>query len=223
VKTPLPKRQWGFILGLIVLLGSLLRFTGLENQSLWNDELSSWTRSNQPNYSSVIEKGVLSEAHPPGYHTLLYLVIRNGGDSETALRLPSAIFGILSIVMIFFLGRRLYSAEEGLVAAAFMACLWTPVFYSQEARTYSAVLMLSLLATYYWVGLVRYFLGPRKWSWFDGAGYGFSSILLSYFHYFGLMLVCLQGLALGLSVISKPRRFSHAFFVYFPVILAFLP
>jgi len=42
---------------LILSFGSFLRFYGLSNQSLWNDELSSWSRSNYENLTEVIKKG----------------------------------------------------------------------------------------------------------------------------------------------------------------------
>ena len=47
---------------------------GLDNQSLWLDELSSQVRSNQKNLSEVINRNVRSDLHPPGYQILLYFV-----------------------------------------------------------------------------------------------------------------------------------------------------
>ena len=46
------------LLGAIVIAGSVLRFYGLDAQSLWNDELSSWRQSHQTTISAVIENGV---------------------------------------------------------------------------------------------------------------------------------------------------------------------
>jgi hypothetical protein len=53
-------------LTLILILGlaCLLRFYGLSNQSLWNDELSSWARSNYSDFTSVIKNGVMTDVHP---------------------------------------------------------------------------------------------------------------------------------------------------------------
>jgi hypothetical protein len=55
------------LLGAIVLGGSALRFYGLDAQSLWNDELSSWRQSHQETISAVIEHGVRPTPHPPAY------------------------------------------------------------------------------------------------------------------------------------------------------------
>jgi mannosyltransferase len=66
------------------------------------------------------------------------------------LRLPSALAGWLCIPAIYLLGKRLYSGREGLMAALFVAVLWAPIYYSQEARPYSMLILLSILNSYFW-------------------------------------------------------------------------
>src|SRR5215213_5314786 len=103
----------------IVLLAASLRFYGLEIQSLWNDELFSWDDANRESLYRVVD-GVLigeQEIHPPGYFIFLYFVEKYLGESEWALRLPSAVAGLLSVLAIYLLGCRLYSRREGLIAA----------------------------------------------------------------------------------------------------------
>lgn len=138
------------IFSLILSLGSALRFYGLDHESLENDELASWVEIHHENLGSMIE-GLRYGMSPPLYHILLYFVIKHFGDSEVALRIPSAVSGVLSIIVIFFLGRHLYSEKEGLMAAGLTALLWCPVYYSQEARVYSLLLLFTLLSTYLWI------------------------------------------------------------------------
>ena len=82
--------QTRLVLLAIVALAAVLRVSGLEVQSLWNDELSSWYRSHYATLGEVIARGVVSDVHPPGFQILLYFVEQTLGNSEWALRLPSA-------------------------------------------------------------------------------------------------------------------------------------
>jgi len=207
----------------IIILGSLLRFYGLDNQSLWNDELASQFKSNQTNLSEVINIGVRHDVHPPGYHILLYFVEKYIGDSESVLRLPSAISGALSIFIIFLLGVRLYSYKEGLIASMLIAVSWCPIFYSQEARSYSLLLLFSLLATYFWIVLIKALDEESKLSCYSTVGYIIFSIILCYLHYFGLYLIGLQGLATLLFFILKRKKLIPIILVYFIIVIFYVP
>jgi uncharacterized membrane protein len=109
----------------IMLLGAVLRFYGLGFQSLWSDELASWDFSNRETISQVIG-GVRSDDHPPLYSLILRFTQWIFGDSEWALRFPSAFAGWLCIPAIYLLGKRLYSESEGIKAALFLAVFWAP-------------------------------------------------------------------------------------------------
>ncbi|MGQ9618846.1 MAG: hypothetical protein ACUVUG_07815, partial [Candidatus Aminicenantia bacterium] len=63
------------VLFLIILAGSFLRFFRIERDSLWNDELASWTISSKGSLNEVI-KDCISDVHPPGYQILLYYFIK---------------------------------------------------------------------------------------------------------------------------------------------------
>ncbi|MBW2494473.1 MAG: hypothetical protein JRE43_06945, partial [Deltaproteobacteria bacterium] len=79
------------VLGGIILVGALLRFYGLGAQSLWSDELASWRQSHQASIADVIEVGVRPTPYPPAFQILLFFVEKHVGESEIALRVPSAI------------------------------------------------------------------------------------------------------------------------------------
>ena len=93
----------------LLVVGGFLRFYALDAQSLWNDELSTWAQSHQESIADVIEKGVRPTPSPPGFQILIYYVERFIGESEIALRLPSAVAGVFAIVAMFSLAQRVYS------------------------------------------------------------------------------------------------------------------
>ncbi|HSE84070.1 MAG TPA: glycosyltransferase family 39 protein [Thermodesulfobacteriota bacterium] len=57
------------------------------------------------------------------YTNLVALSFRLFGLNEFAARLPSAIFGTLSIVLVFFIGKNFFGAASGLIAAFMMTCI----------------------------------------------------------------------------------------------------
>ena len=210
------------LLPLIILVGSLLRVPSLEHESLWFDELASWFRSNSPDLGTVLESfgGTFQS---PGFETLLFFVQKYLGDSEFALRFPSAVAGVLAIPMIYLLAAQLYSPGEGLIAAALMAVGWCPIYYSQEARAYSLLLLFSILTFHLWISMMRAFRRGDSPSYRTMGLYLFSATACAYLHYFGLYLVALQGLAAGAILVRKPETLLKIIVIYLAVALLYLP
>lgn len=138
----LRSRRDSLFLILVLISGTALRLTRLGYQSEWNDEA----------LSVVIAKGSLYQIltnqfqtrHPPGYYLLLHFWLNLFGDSDFALRLLSAIAGILSIYVIYLLGETLFSHKTGLWAAAITASMPYHLYYSQEIRAYSLLFFLTV-------------------------------------------------------------------------------
>ena len=221
----LRKHRTALALFAALLLAGSLRFYGLEIQSLWNDELLSWDSANRRTLYEVIG-GLLSveqEVHPPGYFVFLYFIEEYFGESEWVLRFPSAVAGVLSVLVIYLLGRRLYSRREGLIAALLMAVLWAPVYHSQEVRMYSLLLLFTLLATFFWVSVVRALEHESRVPIYAMFGYVLSAAVASYLHYFGLYLIGLQGLWATLLFVGRLRALGYIVLVYALVLLLYLP
>jgi mannosyltransferase len=207
----------------ILILGSVLRFYGLGDESLWNDELNAWRRSSYDDLAAVINRGVREDVHPPGPDVLLHFVQKHLGDSEWALRFPAAVAGTLSIFMLFLVGARLYSYREGLIASASLAVLSFPIYYSQEARPYSMLLLFTLLATYLWLFLLKALEDganpPRSVS----LGYVAAAVVCIYLHYLGLYLVALQGLGALAVSIWKRHGLRRTILIYGLILASYVP
>jgi mannosyltransferase len=203
----------------IMLLGAVLRFYGLGFQSLWSDELASWDFSNRETISQVIG-GMRSDDHPPLYFLILRLAQWIIGDSEWDLRFPSAFAGWLCIPAIYLLGKRLYSEREGIIAALFLAVFWAPIYFSQEARVYSMLILLSILTSCFWWNIMIGLRYHRELPTREAALYVICAVLCAYVHYFGLILVVLQGAALAALAYGTLRK---AMLLYVPVAVAYLP
>jgi mannosyltransferase len=212
------RKRWELVaLGAVMVLGGVLRFYGLGIQSLWSDELASWYFSRSDEALQVV-RNVREDIHPPGYFVILHFAQGLFGDSEWALRLPSAIAGWLSIPAIYLLGRRIYSGREGLIAALLVAVSWTGIYFSQETRSYSVLILLSIVTAFLWWDIMLGLREERRLPTVETIAYVIAAILCAYAHYFGALLVALQGVAL---VLFAYRSFPKVVLIYVPVSLAY--
>jgi len=166
------------ILALVVILGVALRVYDLGGKSLWTDEVAS-VRDSESTTSMI--KG----AQPPLYYFVLYL-FRYMGTNEVILRLPSVIFGILTIALVYKVGKIFFGTKEGLIGAFLLSISTFHVYYSQEARMYTLLALLSLLSFYFFYKSIK---ENRKTLWF---GFILSTLLTLLTHYFGVIVMFVE-------------------------------
>ena len=172
-------------LALVALGAGILRFVGLARESIWLDEATSIIIARM-NWSSVVAWAA-GDIHPPLYYLALHLWL-GLGDSEFSVRALSALFGALTVVIVYALGRELFSPRVGLLSALLLGLSPLHIWYSQETRMYVMVTMLGLLASYVLLLALR---RQRLGYW---LGYAVVSVLVLYTHYFALFIVLFQGL-----------------------------
>lgn len=122
------------LLVLILCIAAAARFYQLGGQSLWADEGNSAAMATRS--LALIARDAANDIHPPLYYWLLHLWTGIFGYTEVALRSLSAVFGVLLVLTIAELGRRLYSSITGLLAGLIAAIAPFQIYYSQEARMY---------------------------------------------------------------------------------------
>jgi mannosyltransferase len=194
------------LLGLAVVIAAGFRLYGLADESLWNDELSTWSRQDEGPFSALFWERMFSDVHPPGYLLLMSAWCAVFGESEVALRLPSALAGIAAVPAVFVCGRRVYSELAGLVAAFLTAASPFLIEYSQEARSFAFVTLLGILAA----GRIYALLTAEpelRGGWRQVSSAAFAAAACAYLHYSGLLLVVtLYGFAFVQVLIWDRRR-----------------
>jgi mannosyltransferase len=141
------RRDTGLILLLLLLvlvLAAAFRFYNLGSQSLWSDEGNSVALAGRS--FAQIARDAANDIHPPLYYFLLRAWTLIFGTSEAALRSLSATLGVLLVLTIAELGRRLYNRITGLAAGFIAAFSPFQVYYSQEARMYMLLALEAALA-----------------------------------------------------------------------------
>ncbi len=164
------------------MAAAFLRFHDLGGKSLWYDEL----------YELMVAgksiSYILKTTHP--LHSPLNQIITGCflalGESEFVLRLPSAIWGICAVWVIYRAGRLFFGRREGLIGALLLTVSSYHLRYSQEARMYSFFVLTSLLSLYFfWKARGD----DRRGSW---IGYTVSTALALYTHLFAVFLIVPQ-------------------------------
>jgi mannosyltransferase len=167
----------------ILALATFLRIFGL-GSSLWLDEVAS-VRTSETSLVSIIHTTTSVDTHPPLYYFLLHFWMLLFGQSEVAVQSLSALFGIISVLLMYMVARELFEPKTGLIAAFLLAISGFAIFYSQEVRMYSLLLSLTLLSFLFFVRILR----ANKPGRTHLICYSLADILLIYTHIYGLFTV----------------------------------
>ncbi|HEY4475204.1 MAG TPA: glycosyltransferase family 39 protein [Candidatus Paceibacterota bacterium] len=88
--------------------------------------------------------------HPPLTFLFQNISMKILGESFFALRLPSAVFGLLSVLLIYLIGKRIFGENGGLLSALIFAITANHVFISRIGLQESIVIFF-LLAVFYFL------------------------------------------------------------------------
>lgn len=144
-------RDWAW-LALLSLLALAARCIRLGHQPLWLDEVFTYQRIHLDTAALIADS--FANRHMPNYFLLLRSLVPAQPDFA-ALRLPSALFGALSVGVVYAIARRVAGRFAACMAALLMALAPTQVQYGQEARSYALLLLLIAVALWGLVGLAQ--------------------------------------------------------------------
>ncbi len=170
---PEESTPWGWLAALMIVAAGL-RLVALDQQ-LWYDEIAMVVNSMHRPLRSI-----LSQYTSQNQHTL-YSILARGlialfGEHPWVLRLPAVAFGVASVPALFFFARQVTSRSEALLACALMVFSYHQVWFSQNARGYTALLFFTLLSSCYFIR------GLRENSSGLWLGYGLALALGMYTH-----------------------------------------
>ena len=139
----------------ICFIGLFLRVFYISHQSIWIDEIASVISAKQATLTEVIKTSFITERIPPLYPMFLHFWIRVFGPLEFSIRIPSAIFGFLTIPIIFILSKSLFDNKVAVLSSLFLAISPFHIWYSQEARCFTMMLFLNLLSIMYFLKILH--------------------------------------------------------------------
>ncbi|OQA93423.1 MAG: Dolichyl-phosphate-mannose-protein mannosyltransferase [Microgenomates group bacterium ADurb.Bin219] len=211
------------VLSILLLIGFLYRVNGQEvNYSFWTDE----------GHVAIFSRAIIERGRPVlinGYSTGIYqwleywtsaVSAKLFGLSEFSLRLPTAIFGVLTILVVYKLGKELFVAEVGLLTAFLTTFLNIEILYSRQLRPYQAIQFFWILGAYLLVKTFKNIGGIKNVLWLVLCG-----ILATLFHFMGVMfLINLFVLfpILQYKKLTKKKLFLLFITVLIPFILLYI-
>ena len=172
-------------LAILVLTGFGFRVAGLSAEGLGEDELNKLTAV--ADYRANGLTGANGE-HPMLMKALQatsiilaekwnsFVAPENHIAPETALRLPGAIAGALSVILIYLIAAELFGVEVALIAAALWSFDPMGIGFSRVAKEDTFLLFFFLLANVFWLrgqrGAESTNRNPNPYYWATAACYG---------------------------------------------------
>lgn len=171
----------------ILTLGTLLRLIKLESDPFWIDERGHISVALSPTVTDLFA-GVREHAAaaPLDYLLLRFYQRLTGAEARFELGLPYVFYGVVSIYLIYKLGRLIYNPVIGLLSAFSLSISFFHIYYSQEVRFYSLSLLIGLASS------LAFISARNKPTWQRWLLWGFVCILGLYTHYFLLFVFCVQ-------------------------------
>jgi 4-amino-4-deoxy-L-arabinose transferase-like glycosyltransferase len=167
--------------------GAILRFLFLTRKPFWFDECFSVVaaRLDWGNFAHLLwwREGNMS----------LYYVLLRGwlhfGGTEFFVRSLSVVLAVAGLPAIYWLACTLFERRTALISVALLSVNAYHIRYAQEARSYSLFFLMAVLSGGYFCGYLR------KASRGNLLGYVVTSILCVYAHFYALLLIGTQVLA----------------------------
>gem|GEM_PF-581717 len=162
--TQLPGRaaavgRWWPLLVVVLLtgLGLFLRRYQINQQSFWFDEADMVALA-KADLGSLLTDFTQASANGPLYTLILHGWMRVFGDSEAAVRALSALFGAATIPLLYAFASALWGRAgrvKALLAAGLLTVAPFHIWYSQEAKMYTLVVLLTLASMYAFLHALR--------------------------------------------------------------------
>ena len=182
--------QW-MAIAVLTVIAIALRVYRLTEWSLHDDEYSTWKNSLELSWSNP---------RPLLFALNHYLVWPLFGLRELGLRLIPVTAGVVAVPAFYVMLRRVNMGTEGLAAAALVAVSTWHVYWSQFARYYTLVFLLSAVCGLALLGWLR----NRRGGWLGLAAA--SGVLATLAHPSALPVVGTGALIVGLNEYRNNRR-----------------
>lgn len=169
---------------IVVATSFVVRWRAAGADGLWLDEAVSLHVAQQP--VSITTLWANDDPTPPLYYLLLCGWTRLFGDSLETARLLSVLLATATTALVFDLGRRHFSAETGLIAAALYAGSRLQIHYGHELRCYALAGLLCVAS------FDLFFSLAKRPAWPTALGIAVVNAALLWTHYLTIFALTAQ-------------------------------
>ena len=163
------------ILIVCIAMGAFLRLYLITDQVLLDDEWHGLFYATEHSLAYLLRYTTADATCAP-MNAYAWILLHTTGWSEMSLRLPNLVFGLLALLVLPLLVRRIHGEAVACIFAAFLSLSPFLTFYSRIFRPYSALAFLEFVAIYS-VGIWLH-SGKEHFRWL----YLLTSVAALYFH-----------------------------------------
>ena len=203
--------QKKYFLVIILVIGAALRFYDVEKEDIWLDESISIRFSDRSFMGTIAEDS--KDNTPPTFDLFLNFWIRMFGKTALAVRSLSVVIGIISIYLIYIFSKELFGENVALISGLLLSISPFAINYSQEARSYSLLMLVSTCSMYFYVKILK---ESRN---ITALLHIFFTLLGLYTHVFGIFIPIIQNIHFFLSTHRKKKHSSKKWLLSQAIIL----
>jgi hypothetical protein len=181
-------RAWAS-LAIVVGIGVYLDLHKLDAKPFWLDEAISESIGVSSG-SAFVRLAFARETNMAFYYLVLHWWLTLVHPSDFTIRLLSVIFAVAALPVLYAVATKLFDQRVGVAAALLLAVNPTFISYSQEARSYSLAIFLSLLS---WSTFIDCAREPTR---LESLKYVAATTLAVYTHSLAILILPAQGLTL---------------------------
>lgn len=146
----IPSWVW---LSIIIILGITLRIYQIGLNPYWHDEV--WTIIySRMSLSGIWHEFLIQEPTPPLYYVITHFAMLIGFN-EYSFRIISTVFGVAMIPTVYLVAKEYINKYVGFIAAFLVAINPFTIYYSQEARTYTLMMLLVTCVLYCYIRFTK--------------------------------------------------------------------
>jgi len=172
---------------ILTVIALVLRIIAL-NEGMWFDEIATLI-----NYVRLPVLEIIGRYDTLNNHILytLFAHLSTGwfGESAWSVRLPAVVFGVATIPATYYLGRQLASRNEAFLASALLAFSHHHVWFSQNARGYTGLLLGAVILSILFIRL----LSMEKPGYRLVLAYAIVAALATWIHLTAALVVIAHG------------------------------
>jgi mannosyltransferase len=169
----------------LTALAAVVRFATLDAQGFWLDEAAT-VHLVRMDLGGMLDRLSESESTPPLYYLLAWLWAKVFGSGEVGIRMLSALIGTAFVPAAYAAAAELCSRRVGIAVAALAAVSPVLVWYSQEARAYALLALLTAVALWAFARVLERPSGRSLAAWAAASALALAT------HYFAAFLVLPQ-------------------------------
>lgn len=192
-----------FFLGILLfLIGAMIRVSAIGAIGLWGDEYHLVRFSTQKSLADFFNDYIRGRNDSqPLYYLVSFLFFRIMPLSIFSVRLPALLFGLTSIPVLYFLGKRLFGEKIAFSCISLLSFNFFHIRHSLEARPYSLFILLSIVSIYYFFKLTV------NWhSSSDRIKLCITNILMHFTHPFAIFFILLQYITLFMKNLPLSKK-----------------